>query len=182
MSSSMAKEPHESLDEVARAEAQILSVFRCGYDGLLRGRPERRLGPADDEAVFELADRAVHEYVDAMASDPALPRLARAQLFEIRRSLFLAHSALGPLGPLLTGQDVEDVQIGVPPSGLDAARRLTATTAAGAEPFVIAIRRRACPLGRRRDATAGPGGRRRRDQLRRRCPRSGRPSSRQWRT
>lgn len=107
----MADEPFASPEEVASAEREILPIFRRGYEELLRGRPAPRSEPSDDQAIFGLADRAVHEYLRAMASNPALPRLARVQLLDIRRHLYLTHSALGPLGPLLTREGVEDIHI-----------------------------------------------------------------------
>src|SRR6266481_7982629 len=90
-----------SREEVDRAESQILPVFRRDYEELLRGRQDPRPQPSDDQAIFGLADKAVHEYLRVMIESPLLPRLSRVQLLELRRRLYVMHCALGPLGPVL---------------------------------------------------------------------------------
>ena len=60
-----------------------------------------------------------------MAGNPALPLLSRVQLMEIRRQLYVTHTALGPLGPLLAIEGVEDIHI----HGPRAATWSTAATA-----------------------------------------------------
>jgi pilus assembly protein CpaF len=107
----MAQEPHANREEVSSAEHEIRTIFVRDYEDLLRGRTNLRPQASDDQAVFGLADRAVHEYLRAMATNPALARLSRVQLMEIRRSLYVSHSALGPLGPLLAIEGVEDIHI-----------------------------------------------------------------------
>lgn len=107
----MAQEPDASPQELARAEDQIRTIFSRDYEDLLRGRVDLRPQPSDDQAVFGFADRAVHEYLRAMATNPALPRLSRVQLMEIRRHLYVTHTALGPLSDLLAIEGVEDVHI-----------------------------------------------------------------------
>ncbi len=107
----MAQEPHANREEVARAEREIRTIFLRDYEDLLRGRTNLRPQPSDDQAIFGFADRAVHEYLRAMAGNPALPRLSRVQLMEIRRNLYVTHTALGPLGPLLAEEGVEDIHI-----------------------------------------------------------------------
>jgi pilus assembly protein CpaF len=107
----MDQEQHASEEEVARAEQEMRTVFLRDYEDLLRGRANLRPQASDDQAIFGFADRAVHEYLRAMASNPALPRLSRVQLMEIRRSLYVSHTALGPLGELLAIPAVEDIHI-----------------------------------------------------------------------
>jgi len=107
----MAQEQHASREEVARAEHEIRTIFLRDYEDLLRGRNSLRPQASDDRAIFGFADRAVHEYLRAMAGNPELPRLSRVQLMEVRRSLYVSHSALGPLGELLAIEDVEDIHI-----------------------------------------------------------------------
>jgi len=107
----MAQEPHASREEVARAEHEIRTLFLRDYEDLLRGRANLRPQASDDDAIFGFADRAVHEYLRAMAGNPALPRLSRVQLMEIRRSFYVTHTALGPLGELLAIEGVEDIHI-----------------------------------------------------------------------
>ncbi len=107
----MAQEADASRDELTQAENEIRTIFLRDYEDLLRGRANLRPQPSDDQAIFGFADRAVHEYLRAMATKPALPRLSRVQLIEIRRRLYVTHSALGPLCDLLTVQDVEDIPV-----------------------------------------------------------------------
>lgn len=107
----MAQEAEASRDELAQAENEIRTIFLRDYEDLLRGRANLRPQPSDDQAIFGFADRAVHEYLRAMATNPALPRLSRVQLMEIRRHLYVTHTALGPLGDLLAIERVEDIHI-----------------------------------------------------------------------
>ena len=107
----MAQEADASRDELTQAENEIRTIFLRDYEDLLRGRANLRPQPSDDQAIFGFADRAVHEYLRAMATNPALPRLSRVQLMEIRRHLYVTHTALGPLGDLLAIERVEDIHI-----------------------------------------------------------------------
>jgi pilus assembly protein CpaF len=107
----MAEERNVSLEEVTRAAKEIRAIFLRDYEELLRGRTDPRPQPSDDRAVAGFADRAVHEYVRAMAANPQLPLVTRVQLMEIRRELYLTHTALGPLGPLLAIEGVEDIHL-----------------------------------------------------------------------
>src|SRR6266498_3100476 len=102
----MAQEAHANREDLARAEHEIRTIFLRDYEDLLRGRANLRPQPADDQAIFGFADRAIQEYVGTTATNPALPRLSRVQLIEIRRRLYVTHSALGPLCDLLTVQGV----------------------------------------------------------------------------
>jgi len=113
----MAQEAHANQEELARAEHEVRTVFLRDYEDLLRGRTNLRPQPSDDQAIFGFADRAVHEYLRAMATNPTLPRLSRVQLMEIRRHLYVTHTALGPLGPLLANEGVEDIHIHGPRGG-----------------------------------------------------------------
>lgn len=107
----MAEEQQASSDEVERARREILPIFRRDYEDMLRGRSNLQPQVSDDQAVFGFADRAVHEYLRATAANPALPRLSRVQLMEVRHWLYISHGALGPLGSLLANPDVEDIHI-----------------------------------------------------------------------
>src|SRR6266700_540864 len=113
----MAQEAHANREDLARAEHEIRTIFLRDYEDLLRGRANLRPQPSDDQAIFGFADRAVHEYLRAMATNPSLPRLSRVQLMEIRRYLYVTHTALGPLGPLLANEGVEDIHIHGPRGG-----------------------------------------------------------------
>ena len=115
----MAQETDASRDELAQAENEIRTIFLGDYEDLLRGRANLRLQPSDDQAVFVFADQAMEEYGRAMGTNPALPRLSRVQLIEIRRHLYATHSALGPLCELLTVQDIHihGTQCGRPEDG-----------------------------------------------------------------
>ena len=113
----MAEGVGRSGEDVARAESEVTRAFRCGYQDLVRGRPEARPRPSDDQAVFALADQVVRECERRMSEEPSLPRLSRAQLVGVRQRLFLAHSALGPLAEMLSLPAVEDVVIASSPRG-----------------------------------------------------------------
>ena len=105
------EEVNASPEDVRRAEQEILPAFQKDLKELLSQRPDLRPQPADDQAIFALADKAVRDYLAASARAPSVPRLARVQLLEIRRRLYVTHSALGPLGELLTIEGVEDIHI-----------------------------------------------------------------------
>ena len=107
----MAEEHQASPEAVERARRDILPIFRRDYEEMLRGRPNLQPQASDDDAVFGFADRAVHEYLRAMASNPALPRLSRVQLMDIRQELYASHGVRGPFGPLLSRREVEDIHI-----------------------------------------------------------------------
>ena len=113
----MEQEQDASPEDVARAGQEIRAIFLRDFEDLLRGRNNLRPQASDDQAIFGLADRAVHEYLRAMAGNPALPLLSRVQLMEIRRQLYVTHTALGPLGPLLAIEGVEDIHIHGPQGG-----------------------------------------------------------------
>jgi pilus assembly protein CpaF len=113
----MTQEQQASQEDVARATQEIRTIFQRDYEELLRGRARLRPEPSDDQAIYGFADRAVHEYLRAMATNPALPLIARVQLMEIRRELYLTHTALGPLGPVLKIEGVEDIHIHGPRGG-----------------------------------------------------------------
>src|SRR5258708_6049838 len=93
------------------AERTILQAFRQDLHELLRQRPDVRPQPSDDQAIFGLADKAIRDHLAAAARTPSLPRLSRPQLLEVRRWLYVTHSALGPLGELLAIPNVEDIHI-----------------------------------------------------------------------
>jgi pilus assembly protein CpaF len=105
------EEPDASPEEVRRAAQEILPAFRRDLEELLRRHTDLRPQPSDEQPIFALADKAVRAYRAASASAPSLPRLSRVQLLEIRRALYVTHSALGPLGELLNKPGVEDVHI-----------------------------------------------------------------------
>ncbi len=100
-----------SAEQVRAAEELTLSAFRKSLDEYLKGRQDPRPQPADDRAIFGLADRAVRDYHAATARDQALPRLSQVQYWEIRQRLYITHGALGPLGELLSIEGVEDIHI-----------------------------------------------------------------------
>lgn len=97
--------------DLQRAEAATLPKFRKDLAELLRQRPGFAPQPSDDDAIFALADKAMRAYHLASARMSDLPRLSRTQLLELRRRLFVAHSALGPFAELLKVDGVEDVVI-----------------------------------------------------------------------
>src|SRR5947207_1499689 len=66
----MAQEAHANREELAKAEHEIRTIFLRDYEDLLRGRANLRPQPSDDQAIFGFADRAVHEYLRAMATNP----------------------------------------------------------------------------------------------------------------
>jgi pilus assembly protein CpaF len=105
------EEVSASPEDQKRAEEAILPGFQRDLEELLRQRPDLRPQPADDDAIFAIADRAVQQYHAATAHTPGLPRLSRSQLLELRRRLFVTHSTLGPFGELLTVDGVEDIVI-----------------------------------------------------------------------
>lgn len=105
------EEVNASPEEFKRAEQLILPAFRKDLEDLLRDRPDLRAQPADDQAIFALADKAVRDYLAAAARTPSLPRLSKVQAMEIRRRVYVTHCPLGPLQPLLAIEGVEDVII-----------------------------------------------------------------------
>src|SRR5207302_3942901 len=50
-----------SAEQVRAAEELVLSAFRKSLDEYLKGRQDPRPQPADDRAIFGLADRAVRD-------------------------------------------------------------------------------------------------------------------------
>jgi pilus assembly protein CpaF len=96
---------------VRQAEDLIRADFGRTLDELLRQRGITQPEAQDDRAVFSLADAATRRYHAATAGDPKLPRLSKAQLWEIRQRLYIAHCLLGPLGELLAIEGVEDIHI-----------------------------------------------------------------------
>jgi pilus assembly protein CpaF len=98
-------------EEVKRAQRTILQAFQRDLEAMLRQRPDVRPQASDDQAIFGLADRAVRDHLAAVTRSTTQPRLSRPQLLEIRRWLYVTHSALGPLGELLAIDGVEDIHI-----------------------------------------------------------------------
>ena len=100
-----------SAEQVRSAEELILSAFRKSLDEYLQGRLDPRPQPADDRAIFGLADKAVRDYHAATARDQSLAQLSQVQYWEVRQRLYITHGALGPLGELLSIEGVEDIHI-----------------------------------------------------------------------
>src|ERR1041385_4821144 len=98
-------------DDLRRAEAAALTTFREDLAELLRQRPGFAPQPSDEDAIFALADKAMRGYNTSSALASDLPQLSRAQLLELRRRLFISHSALGPFAELLKVDGVEDIVI-----------------------------------------------------------------------
>ncbi|MHB8507390.1 MAG: CpaF family protein [Candidatus Dormibacteria bacterium] len=97
--------------DVRHAESQIREVFVKDLDALLRTRPDPHTEPGDDKTIFAMADHAIRQYHAATGREVALPRLSKVQYWEIRQRLYIMHSALGPLGELLSIEGVEDIHI-----------------------------------------------------------------------
>jgi pilus assembly protein CpaF len=105
------EEMNASPEDVERAQRVILQAFRRDLEDLLRQRPDLGPEPSDEQPIFGLADKAIRDYVAAAAGSPDLPRLSRPQLVEVRRWLYLAHTARGPFSDLLAIPGAEDVHI-----------------------------------------------------------------------
>jgi pilus assembly protein CpaF len=103
--------PDAPAEAVGRAESRIREAFAKDLDELLRGRQDPHTQASDDQAIFAMADHAIRQYHAATARDQALPRLSKLQYWEIRQRLYIMHSALGPLGELLSIEGVEDIHI-----------------------------------------------------------------------
>jgi pilus assembly protein CpaF len=111
----MAADP--GIEAVAQAHQQLLPDFQRDLTLLLRGRADPRPQPADDQAIFALADKAVRGYHAASAGRTDRPQLSSSQLLELRRWLYVTHSALGPFSELLKLPGVEDIHINGARSG-----------------------------------------------------------------
>src|SRR5215472_1105111 len=105
------EEANATPEDVQRAEAVILPGFRQALEELLGQRQDPRPTPADEDAIFAIADRAVHEFHAATARDRSLPRLSRTQLLDLRHRLCTTHGDSGPLGPLLRLAGAEDIVV-----------------------------------------------------------------------
>jgi pilus assembly protein CpaF len=105
------EEANANPEDVRRAQQTILRAFQRDLEALLRERGDVRAKESDDRTIFGLADKAVRDYLAMAAASTEPPHLSRPQLLEIRRWLYVTHSALGPLGELLAIEGVEDIHI-----------------------------------------------------------------------
>ncbi len=97
--------------EVERAREIVREDFQASLDEFLRQRGLTRPQPADDPAIYGLAEAAARRYHNATAYDTSLPKLSNVQLWEIRQDLYLHHGPMGPLADELERAGVEDIHI-----------------------------------------------------------------------